>query len=124
MKIYTFSQFKLAIEPASNEIWEKVKRDFTHMPQDAVEMIEEWKGMYDKYSGGGINQTVRNTFKDAALEVLTDIWLFLHANFYWVALFGGLGVILLYVCGHRGALKWLWTLVVAYVLICAIGTAL
>lgn len=122
MKIYSFSQARFALAMPPDKMWDKIKRDFTHIPQDTVDAIEEWKDMYEQYSSGeGITDTIRNTFADAIAQTFQDMWYFTQEYFYYVALFGGLIAFALYLCGHKGSLKWVTTLVVAYVAILALG---
>lgn len=123
MKAFSFSQAKsiMGITPP-DEIWRKIQRDITHLPQDAIDSIKEWKDTYDvvRQSSGG-KGVIRQSFVSFLGEIFKDIWEFIYEYGYWFALFGGLTAILLYICGHRGALKWLWTVVIAYVFICAVG---
>ena len=123
-KTFSFSQAKsllVGITPP-DEMWRKIQRDITHLPQDAIDSIKEWKNMYDvvSHSSGG-RGIIRQSFTSFLGEIAKDILQFLYDYGYWVALFGGLTAILMYICGHRGALKWVWTLVIAYVFICAVG---
>lgn len=124
MKIYSFSQAKALITPP-DQAWDKIKHDIINLPKDAVNSIEEWKNMYEQYSTGkGIQDTVKNAFFEALSDIGVEIWYFFYDYGYWIALFGGLAVIALYFCGHKGSLKWLWTIIVAYTFICAIGGAI
>jgi hypothetical protein len=124
MKIYSFSEAKALITPP-DQMWEKIQHDIINLPKDAIDSINEWKGMYEQYSTGqGIQDTVKNAFWDALSDIGAEIVYFFIDYGYWVALFGGLAAILLYICGHRGALKWVWTLIIGYVFICALGGAI
>jgi hypothetical protein len=122
----TFSQARALIDPMSPEkALEKFWHDIINLPQDAVYSVKEWQEMYNKYTTGkGLQDTVSNAITGLIVDVLKEIWLFVYQNGYWIALFGGLAAILLYICGHKGALKWAWTLTLAYLIICSLGELL
>lgn len=55
------------------------------------------------------------------VDFFLALWQLIYTLSYWIACFGGLIAILLYICGHKQSLKWMWTAVIGYVLLSVIG---
>lgn len=49
------------------------------------------------------------------------LWQLIYTLSYWIACFGGLFAIFMYICGHKQMLKWIWTAIIGYTLLAAIG---